>query len=128
MRTAPFDIGTTLLLGLAKGEGGGLERVDTISGTARDVPGLGGPTNRVGREAGRPGRVVATVGLVRFFTSGQVVEAGGDTVRHPSHKPYTMQTGGPADPSRLPFGTMPFDTLTAAANGLWLAGGTAFTR
>ena len=41
VRTAPFDTGTTLFLGLAKGEwGGGLERIDTITGTVNEVPGL----------------------------------------------------------------------------------------
>lgn len=124
VRTAPFDTGTTLLLGLAKGEwGGGLERIDTSTGAVSEVPGLGGPINGVGPEPGRPGCVVATVGLVHFFSSGQVVEACGDEVRRLYYKPYTMQTSWPANPAKLPFETVPFYTLTAAADGLWLAGG-----
>jgi hypothetical protein len=124
VRTAPFDSGTTLFLGLAKGEwGGGLERIDTVTGTINEVPGLGGPINGVGPEPGRPGCVVATVGLVHFFPSGQVVEACGDEVRRLYYKPYTMQTSWPADPPKLPVETVPFYTVTATADGLWLAGG-----
>ena len=124
VRTAPFDTGTTLLLGLAKGEwGGGLERIDTSTGVVSEVPGLGGPINGVGPEPGRPGCVVATVGLVHFFPSGQVVEACGDKVRRLYYKPYTMQKSWPADPPKLPFETVPFYALTTAADGLWVAGG-----
>jgi hypothetical protein len=124
VRTAPFDAGTTLFLGLAKGEwGGSIERIDTSTGAVSEVPGLGGPINGVGPEPDRPGCVVATVGLVHFFPSGQVVEACGDKVRRLYYKPYTLQTSWPADPPQLPFQTVPFYTLTATANGLWLAGG-----
>ena len=124
VRTAPFDTGTTLLLGLAKGEwGGGLERIDTNTGAVSEIPGLGGPINGVGPEPGHPGCVVATVGLVHFFPSGQVVEACGDKVRRLYYKPYTMQKSWPADPPKLPFETVPFYALTTAADGLWVAGG-----
>ncbi len=124
VRTTPFDTGTLLLLGLAKGEwGGGLKRIDTGTGAVSEVPGLDGPINGVGPEPGRPGCVVATVGLVHFLPSGQVVEACGDKVRRLYYKPYTMQPSWPADPPKLPSETVPFYTLTAAADGLWIAGG-----
>jgi hypothetical protein len=51
-----------------------------------------------------------------------VVEACGDKVRRLYYKPYTLQTSWPADPPKLPFQTVPFYTLTAAADGLWIAG------
>jgi len=55
VRTAPFDTGTTLFVGLAKGQWrGGLKRIDTITGTVNEVPGLGGPINGVGPVPGRP--------------------------------------------------------------------------
>ena len=124
VRTAPFDTGKMLLLGLAEGEwGGGLERIDPSTGVVSEVPGLGGPINGVGPEPGRPGCVVVTVGLVHFFPSGQVVEACGEKVRRLYYKPYSMQTSWPADPPKLPFETVPFYALTANANGLWIAGG-----
>jgi len=124
VRTTPFDTGTTLLLALAKGEwGGGLERIDTSTGAVSEVPGLGGPINGVGPEPGRPGCIVATVGLVHFFPSGQVVEVCGDKVQRLYYKPYTMRTSWPADPPKLPFETVPFYTLTAGTSSLWLAGG-----
>lgn len=124
VRTASYDTGTTLLLGLAMGEwGGGLERIDTVTGAVSEVPGLGGPINGVGPEPGRPGCFVATVGLVHFSPSGQVVETCGDHVRRLYYKPYTTQTSWPVDPPKLPFKTVPFYTLTAASSGLWIAGG-----
>lgn len=49
VRTASFDTGTTLLLGPAMGEWGGLERIDTATGTVREVPRLDGPINGVRR-------------------------------------------------------------------------------
>lgn len=104
VRTTPSDTGTPLLLALAKGEwGDGLERIDTNTGAVSEVPGLGGPIDGVGPEPVRPGCFVATVGLVHFFPSGQVVEACGDKVRRLCYKPYTMRTSWPADPPKLPF-------------------------
>ena len=124
VRTAPFDTGTTLLLSLDEGEwGGGLERIDTATGTVSEVPGLGGPINGVGPEPGRSGCLVATVGLVHFFPSGQLVEVCGDKIRRLYYKPYTMETSWPADPPKLPFQTVPFYTLAQTGGGLWVAGG-----
>lgn len=124
VRTSPHDTGTTLLLGLAMGEwGGGLQRVDTFTGAVSEVPGLGGPINGVGPEPGRPGCFVATVGLVHFFPSGQVVETCGDAVRRLYYKPYTTQTSWPLDPPKLPLQTVPFYTSASASSGLWIAGG-----
>lgn len=124
VRTAPFDDGTTLLLGLDEGEwGGGLERIDTVTGEVREVPGLGGPINGVGPAPGRADCLVATVGLVHFFSSGQISEVCGDKVRRLYYKPYTMETSWPADPPKLPFQTLPFYTLIQSGGDLWVAGG-----
>ena len=123
VRTATLDTGMTLLLGLDEGEwGGGLERIDTVSGAVSEVPSLGGPINGVGPEPGRSGCLVATVGLVHFFPSGQLVEVCGDKIRRLYYKPYTMETSWPVDPPKLPFQTVPFYTLAQAAGGLWVAG------
>lgn len=124
VRTASYDTGSTLLLGLDEGEwGGGLERIDTVTGEVSEVPGLGGPINGVGPEPGRTGCLVATIGLVHFFPSGQISEVCGDKVRRLYYKPYTMETSWRADPPKLPFQTVPFYTLTQSGSGLWVAGG-----
>lgn len=123
-RTALFDTGAVLLLGTDEGEwGGGLERIDPMTGAMSEVPGLGGPINGVGPEPGRPDCLVATVGLVHMFPSGQVVEVCGDKIRRIYYKPYTMETNWPADPPKLPFRTVPFYTLAQAGGDLWIAGG-----
>lgn len=124
VRTAPFDTGTMLLLGLDEGEwGGGLERIDTVSGAVSEVPSLGGPINGVGPEPGRSECLIASVGLVHFFPSGQLVEVCGDKTRRLYYKPYTIETSWPVDPPKLPFQTVPFYTLTRVAGELWVAGG-----
>ncbi len=124
VRTVLHDVGDTVLLGTAAGEWGGvLERIDAATGSVSQVPRLGGPINGVAPEPGRRGCLVATVGLVHFFPSGQIVEVCGDAVRRLYYKPYTMDTHWPADVPKLPFQTVPFYGLVQAGDVVWIAGG-----
>lgn len=130
--TTLLDDGQVLYAGLDAGEwGGGLARIDLATGRvikpSRTVDGACSgplfpgcdPVNGVAREPGKPGCVVAAIGLVHMFSHGRLVEVCGSDVRRIYYKPYTVETSWPADPPTEPFRTVPFYGLTVSAGTLW---------
>ena len=130
--TTLLDDGQVLYAGLDAGEwGGGLVRIDLATGRvikpSKTVDGACSgplfpgcdPVNGVAREPGKPGCVVAAIGLVHMFSHGRLVEVCGTDVRRIYYKPYTVETSWPADPLIEPFRTVPFYGLAESAGMLW---------
>jgi hypothetical protein len=130
--TTLLDDGAFLYAGLDAGEwGGGLARIDLATGrvikpakTVGDAcsgplfPGCD-PVNGVAREPGKPGCVVAAIGLMHMFSHGRLVEVCRTEVRRIYYKPYTVETSWPADPPTEPFRTVPFYGLAESGGTLW---------
>jgi len=130
--TTLLDDGQVLYAGLDAGEwGGGLARIDlatgrvvrpskTVAGACSGplFPGCD-PVNGVAREPGKPGCVVAAIGLEHILSHGRLVEVCGTDVRRIYYKPYTVETSWPVDPPTEPFRTVPFYGLAESAGTLW---------
>jgi len=132
-----------LYVGSNRGEwGGGLVRVrladgqvDTLSRPAQgQEAGLEtgrDPVNAFAPSPGKPGCVVAAVGLVHFAAHGQLVEVCGDQISTLLSRPYQLTPPGPFDSGTVAFFGLARigDSLVAAGHdGLYRVRGQAAER
>jgi hypothetical protein len=109
--TSTLVTDTHVFVGIDKGEfGGGLRRVDRKTGEVKAVASVeSAPVNGIAPAPGRPGCVVAAVGLVHRMSYGRLVEICGDAVR----TIFSKRRGGE---------TVAFFGVAATGDGLWAAG------
>lgn len=99
--TSTFATPEAVFVGLNAGEwGGGLSRIDRRSGviTVIERGGCGGPlskdcdpVNGITEAPGKPGCIIAAIGLVHMLPHGRLVEVCGEDVKQIYVKPYEVE-------------------------------------
>jgi len=133
-----YGTSVQLFVGINAGEwGGGLRRIDRSRGTVTVLQNntsgerCGGPLNTecdpvngITSEPGKPGCIVAAIGLTHVASHGAVVEICGDQVRELYSKPAAKSPPSPAEAGMEVVdlnsgGTVAFFGLIRTGNTLW---------
>lgn len=116
-----------LFVGVNAGEwGGGLRRIDRHSGWVTTIERTGSaescegplstscdPVNSIVAEPGKPGCLVAAIGLMHMGSHGRLVEVCGDNVKPFFHQPYGRASSNETQGSDEPWSSVAFFGLTS---------------
>lgn len=132
--TSTYDDGDRLYLGIYAGEwGGGLRAIDRMTGKVIPIDKRSGdlcggplngdcdPVNGIASMPGKPGCLLASIGLVHMLAHGRLTEICGKQIRTFHYLPYSLEPNPRIDPAAPePGSTVPFYAILGVPDGLWV--------
>ncbi|WP_144240778.1 hypothetical protein [Dyella japonica] len=133
--SATYDDEGALYVAINGGEwGGGLQRIDRLTGTVTPIERKGAdicsgplngacdPVNGITAEPWNPRCLAVAVGLVHMMAHGRIVQVCGNDIRELYAKPYVSAFGAEFFRNAPSKETTPFFGLIASGGSLWAAG------